>query len=306
MVWDELLQKGYGMGSGVSLFIAANICETIVWRALSPTTHSTRMGVQFEGALVALFHLLLVRESWWHALREAFFRPNLPNCSNLLGTMVIFLIIIAIQGVRVDLPIKHKNQRGGNGQSTYPIKLFYTSNIPIILQTTLLTQFHFLSQLLSRNYPSTPWVEWLGVWRENPLERGQFFPASGLAYYLSPPRSLSDPYQVFSYLTCVLWMCAFFSRIWVEVGGNSPHDVARQLTEYNMVMRGHREDSVIRLLYRYIPIAAAFGGLCIGLLSVVADFMGAIGSGTGILLAVTIITQYNELLQRESFDWKFF
>jgi SecY len=58
-----------------------------------------------------------------------------------------------------------------------------------------------------------------------------------------------------------------------------------------MVMRGHRETSMIHELNRYIPTAAAFGGLCIGALSVLADFMGAIGSGTGILLAVTIIYQ---------------
>jgi preprotein translocase subunit SecY len=67
--------------------------------------------------------------------------------------------------------------------------------------------------------------------------------------------------------------------------------VAKQLREQQMVMRGHRETSMIHELNRYIPTAAAFGGLCIGALSVLADFMGAIGSGTGILLAVTIIYQ---------------
>jgi len=30
---DELLQKGYGLGSGISLFIATNICESIIWKA---------------------------------------------------------------------------------------------------------------------------------------------------------------------------------------------------------------------------------------------------------------------------------
>jgi len=52
---------------------------------------------------------------------------------------------------------------------------------------------------------------------------------------------------------------------------------------------------MLKTLYRYIPTAAAFGGLCIGLLSVFSDFMGAIGSGTGILMAVTIIYQYFEI-----------
>jgi len=34
-----------------------------------------------------------------------------------------------------------------------------------------------------------------------------------------------------------------------------------------------------------------------------ADFMGAIGSGTGILLAVTIIYQYFELFVKEAQDF---
>jgi len=42
---DELLQKGYGIGSGISLFIATNICETIVWKSFSPTTINTGRGL---------------------------------------------------------------------------------------------------------------------------------------------------------------------------------------------------------------------------------------------------------------------
>lgn len=50
--------------------------------------------------------------------------------------------------------------------------------------------------------------------------------------------------------------------------------VAKQLREQQMIMRGHREASMIHELNRYIPTAAAFGGLCIGALSVLADFLG--------------------------------
>ncbi len=69
--------------------------------------------------------------------------------------------------------------------------------------------------------------------------------------------------------------------------------------EQQMVMPGHRESNLQKELNRYIPTAAAFGGMCIGALTVVADFMGAIGSGTGILLAVTIIYQYFETFDKE-------
>ena len=46
IILDELLQKGYGLGSGISLFIATNICETIVWKAFSPTTINTGRGAE--------------------------------------------------------------------------------------------------------------------------------------------------------------------------------------------------------------------------------------------------------------------
>ena len=54
-------------------------------------------------------------------------------------------------------------------------------------------------------------------------------------------------------------------------------------------MPGHRDGSLYKELKRVIPTAAAFGGAILGLLSVAADLLGAIGSGTGILMAVTTI-----------------
>merc|ERR1711885_13879 len=94
----------------------------------------------------------------------------------------------------------------------------------------------------------------------------------------------------------MLSACALFSKTWIEVSGSSARDVAKQLKQQQMFMTGHRESSLQRELNRYIPTAAAFGGMCIGMLTIIADFMGAIGSGTGILLAVTIIYQYFEMI----------
>jgi protein transport protein SEC61 subunit alpha len=301
IILDELLQKGYGLGSGISLFIATNICENIVWKSLSPTTINTGRGTEFEGAIIALFHLLLTRHDKIRALKEAFYRQNLPNVTNLLATVLIFVVVIYFQGFRVDLPVKYAKQRGQQG--SYPIKLFYTSNIPIILQTALVSNLYFLSQLLYRRFPTNIFVNLFGRWREVEGGQGQSFPVAGLVYYLSPPTSLSDigadPLHAVVYIIFILSACALFSKTWIEVSGQSARDVARQLKDQQMVMRGHRESSLYKELNRYIPTAAAFGGLCIGALSVTADFMGAIGSGTGILLAVTIIYQYFEIFVKE-------
>jgi protein transport protein SEC61 subunit alpha len=308
IILDELMQKGYGLGSGISLFIATNICENIIWKAFSPTTINTGKGTEFEGAVIALFHGLLTKSTSVggaaQVVKDAFYRSNLPNLTNLLATVLVFLVVIYFQGFRVDLPVKYQKYRGQQGTS--PIKLFYTSNIPIILQTALVSNLYFFSQLLYRRYNENVLVKLLGVWRKVEGGGGSEIPVSGLAYYVSPPHSLTevmaDPFHAVIYFAFILSACALFSKTWIEVSGSSARDVAKQLRDQQMFMKGHRESSLVHQLNRYIPTAAAFGGMCIGALTVFADFLGAIGSGTGILLAVTIIYQYFEIFYKERSD----
>ncbi len=303
IILDEFLQKGYGLGSGISLFIATNICESIVWRAFSPTTINTGKGMEFEGALIALFHMLMTRPNKVTALREAFYRTHAPNVMNLLATVLVFLVVIYFQGFKVDLSIRSQKVRGY--QNVYPIKLFYTSNIPIILQTALVSNLYFFSQLLYRRYRTFYLVNLLGQWQDIDSS-SQSIPVGGLAYYISPPRDLkeivNDPAHTGIYIAFVLLSCALFAKTWIEVSGQSSKDVARQLRDQQMMLQGHRYDSMVSELNRYIPNAAALGGMCIGALTILADFLGAIGSGTGILLAVTIIYQYFEAFYKEKSD----
>merc|ERR1712196_525660 len=149
--------------------------------------------------------------------------------------ILIFIVVIYFQGFRVDLPVKYRSQRGMQG--SYPIKLFYTSNMPIILQTALVSNLYFLSQLLYKRYPN-----------------------NCLVNYISPPNSFSevleDPLHAIIYLAFILVACALFSKTWIEVSGSSAKDVAKQLRDQQMVMKGHRDSSLAKELNRYIPTAA--------------------------------------------------
>lgn len=59
--------------------------------------------MEFEGAIIALFHLLATRTDKVRALREAFYRQNLPNLMNLIATIFVFAVVIYFQ-VRPDPP----------------------------------------------------------------------------------------------------------------------------------------------------------------------------------------------------------
>lgn len=55
------------------------------------------LGTEFEGAIIALFHLLATRTDKVRGLREAVHRQNLPNITNLIATIFVFGIVIYFQ-----------------------------------------------------------------------------------------------------------------------------------------------------------------------------------------------------------------
>ena len=92
--------------------------------------------------------------------------------------------------------------------------------------------------------------------------------------------------------------------MWLEVGGLDPRTIAKQLVDSGMQIPGFRrsEKPIETILKRYIPVVTILGGLIVGLLAVVADFFGAFGTGTGILLSVGIVYQYYQQLMRERIE----
>jgi preprotein translocase subunit SecY len=130
-------------------------------------------------------------------------------------------------------------------------------------------------------------------------------PVGGLAYYVTSPQNLqgvaADPLRALGYLGILIAFCAVFSVIWLEVGGLGPQKVAQQLMDSGMEIPGYRRSGkpIELILKRYIPVVTVLGGIMVGLIAGLSDFLGAFGSGTGILLSVGIIYQYYELLMRE-------
>jgi protein transport protein SEC61 subunit alpha len=303
LMLDDLLSKGWGLGSGLNLFIVTNICESVVWACLSPMTLTTGSGgsSQFEGAVTNFFYVVIKDSNKGKALYDAFFRPDLPNLCNVLATVTVFCAVTYAQAwTNVKTQIKQRNAPKGQPASGFPIKLFYTSNMPIILLSALMSTLYFSSQTLSMRYKNNPLVRLLGVWEE---KNGRSRPTWGLSFLLSPPQSLlevlAEPFHAVFYISFMLVMCALFAKAWIEISGSGPRAVEKQLRAQNLDTYPVRGAKGFAALGEKISTAAALGGMCVAALTISADLLGAIGSGTGILMAVTIIYDMYEKLEKE-------
>jgi len=303
LLLDELIQKGWGIGSGVSLFILAGVCQTVMWYTFSPITFAlTATTTAYFGFIPATI--------------SAFFSNSLPSIlvrdfkyPSLLTfalTLVMILVLVYIEGIRVELPITSIKYRGFQG--VYPIKLLYVSNIPVILVSALGANVTFFSRILYNYYGNSPpwWMHYLAVFPA--ASTNSTYPTGGVVYFLTAPQSVSqtigDPIHSAIYLLYLVGMAVIFARLWVEIGGLNPRAVAKNLMDADVQVPGFRRTglSIEQMLNRYIPTLTIIGGILIGLIAGVSDLFGVFGTGIGILLMVDIILQYYQMLLKEQVE----
>lgn len=314
LLLDELVQKGWGFGSGISLFIMAGVAQGIFWQSFSPAPaigETRSYGLFFAIGQVLLggqpISLLWLRNNPVEGALA--FNPQNPSLLGLVATMVAFLVIIYAEGVRVELPLSYAGYKGF--RSRYPIKLLYVSNLPVIFASALFANVYFFSQLLwstqgqpqpGRNF----WLDLLGQYVTTGTGSSARVEAvGGLVYYVTAPRNFIEaaaaPFKSIGYLGILIAFCVVFSLTWLEVGGLGASTVAKQLVDSGMQVPGYRRSgkAIESILNRYIPAVTVLGGVVVGLVAGVSDFFGVFGSGMGILLSVGIIYQYYEVLMQE-------
>jgi preprotein translocase subunit SecY/protein transport protein SEC61 subunit alpha len=318
MLLDELVQKGWGFGSGISLFIMAGVAEHIFWQSFSPVPgpgESRAYGffvalgqVISSGQPAALMWLRNhpAPETGTDLLTAV---PSNPSMLGLVATIAAFLVIIYMEGVRVELPLSYAGYRGY--RSRYPIKLLYVSNLPVIFASALFANVYFFSQLFwSMNGQPTPgnnfWLDLLGQYTKVTSGNStSIHPSGGLVYYVTAPNNFIDatsaPARALGYLGILIVFCVVFSLTWLEVGGLGPSTVAQQLIDSGMQIPGYRQSgrAIESVLKRYIPAVTIVGGIAVAMVAGISDFFGVFGSGMGILLSVGIVYQYYETLVKE-------
>ena len=309
---DDLVSK-WGFGSGISLFIAVGVANQILIRILSPFTVSCLPGnisscLPSVGnpptGLLWVFIGYMLGGSPFAALVTM-----LP----VIATVIVFLIVVFIQGIAIDIPLAFSAMRGFG--RTWSLKLLYTSNIPVILTAALVANLQLFGQIGIA--PSTSGIRCgvLGCFDSNNQPVCTNFPNCGVIFYLSSPNNLlgdiftgsvvpSEALRSITYFLFYVILSTVFSIFWVNTSGMDSESVANQISGIGMHIPGYRSDekSMKQVLDKYIPNLAVIGGFLIGVIAALANFTGALGTGTGILLAVMIIYNYYEELSNQDLE----
>ncbi len=327
---DEVVSK-WGIGSGISLFIAAGVAQQIFTGTFNwePTTQ----GIPSGAIPKTVYYLqnLSAGQLASGGLEQAMLAP--PNALvALIGTIIVFFIVSYIESTRIELPLAHGTARGARGR--YPIRLLYASNIPVILIAAVLANVSMFS-LLFWQHPEWPILghNWfVGAYPSASDPRvldgtiQQTTPIGGAAFYLSNINGVQEwllpllnptRYGVYmrghAYWQVALHLVIFtavmvggsimFARFWIMTTNMGADSVAKQIQSSGMQIPGFRRDPVIlkRVLERYIPVVTVLSGAAVGSLAAGADMIGTVGnaSGTGVLLAVGIMIQMYEAIGRE-------
>ena len=298
MLLDELVQKGWGLGSGISLFIAAGVTQQMLWNFFSPLPAG-------DGGMIGVFPYIAQSISHGDIATILFRQNNLPSLFSFSITAGVLLILVYTQGMKVEIPIVSTKYRGF--AATYPIKLMYVSNIPVILASALTANAVFLGQMLWANLNPRNSNELFNILAQfNPASPST--PIGGIIYYITPPRGINlavvDPVRAVIYVLFMIGIVIVFGRLWVELGGLSPKAAAKNLLDADVQIPGFRKSNqpVEALLGKYIPSVTIIGSAILGALAGSADVLGVIGGGTGILLMVDILINYYQQLVREQVE----
>ena len=291
---NELCEK-WGFGSGVSLFIAAGVSLRLFTSAFQFINQQGKnclldfSGTPCSGKVLVLFQSII--NKYPIEFVSAF--------ATLLATTLIFLAVVWAQSLKVEIPLSYGRVRGYGMK--WPLAFFYSSVIPVILTAALIANFQLFGGLIEN---------WVG----HATFLGHFVngrAVSGLTFWMGRTNLLELiirggllPKYLLQGLTHILFYVGFstiFSVFWVKTSGMDAKSQAKNIAASGLQVAGFRQDIRIleSILNRYIMPLTIMGGAAIGLLAASTDLLGALVSGTAILLVIMIMVQFYQSIAQQ-------
>lgn len=294
---DEVVTK-YGIGSGISLFIAAGVSFSVIGGAVGLVFGDPGvLGTIAGGGAEALPNALII-------------------LAPVLVTAVVWFTVSYGEGMKVEIPLAYQRARGMSPK--LPLNLFYLSNIPVIFASALLMNVQLFAVGLSGvsfDVGGFDVVQAIGyVDASNRLTDGFLYlitPIYGghntiahvnmILNESTPVFGIPEWVHAIVYVLFLSIVSVLFGIFWAETSNMDTKGMTDQLVQSGMQIPGWRTDRRMleKILDKYIPPLIVLGSLLVGLVAGLADLSGALGTGTGILLTVGIFYRTYQQMKRQ-------
>ena len=314
---DEVCQK-WGFGSGVSLFIAAGVSWRLITSAFQfINTQGKNCLLDFKGTSCPGKVFVMIQSLINSPPDNIGF---LVAASAIVATIVIFLAVVWAQSLKVEIPLSFGRIRGYSVK--WPLSFFYASVIPVILTAAVIANIQLFGGLIGN--AAAPCLSGIGECAGMAKFASYFTflgtfvdgqAISGLAFWVGSNNLLELTIRgSFSWILLIqgithtlffMFFSTLFAVFWVKTSGMDAKSQAEKIASSGLQVAGFRQDIRIleSILKRYILPLTIMGGLAIGLLASITNLLGALVSGTAILLVIMIMFQfYQSIVQQHETD----
>jgi len=315
---DEVCHK-WGFGSGVSLFIAAGVSRRLITAAFQFINQQGQNCLLNFGETACSGKFLVFFQSLISSPPDTIGATS--ALAAILVTVLIFLIVVWAQSLKVEIPLSFGRLRGY--AMKWPLSFFYASVIPVILTAALVANIQLFGGMIEN--AAMPCITGEGVcggmakfasyftFLGHFTEQGQA--VSGLAFWVSSTNIL-DLFirggfmwryllQGVTHILFFMFFATLFALFWVKTSGMDSKAVSKNIMSSGLHISGFRQDERVleSILNRYIIPLTIMGGAAVGLLASATNLLGALVSGTAMLLVIMIMFQfYQNIAQQHAMD----
>jgi len=312
---DDLMSK-WGFGSGISLFIGAGASWRLVTSAFQFINQQGKNCLLDFRNTACPGKIFVVIQS----IINKYPTELISAAGAIIVTIIIFMIVVWAQSLKVEVPLSYGKLRGYSVK--WPLSFFYASVIPVILTAALIVSLQVFGGMVETAaapcFAEGGACVGIAKFASNFVWLGHFVngqPISGLAFWMGSNNLLELtirggflPRYLLQGLTHVLFyvvLSTVFAVFWVKTSGMDAKTQAHKIAASGLQIAGFRQDERVleSILDRYILPLTIMGGIAIGLLASITDLMGALISGTAILLVIMIFFQfYQSIVQQHQAD----
>lgn len=306
---DDVTQK-WGFGSGISLFIGAGVSWRIITGALQFINAQGQNCLLDFGNVACSGKIFVLIQ----AVINKYPIELTSALAAIIATILIFLIVVWVQSLKVEIPLSFGRIRGH--AIKWPLSFFYAGVIPVILTAALVANLQLFGGMLEN--AAAPCLEGACTGMAKFASYFGFLghfvngqAVSGLSFWMGSTNLLELiirggflPKYLLQGLTHILFFMFFstlFAMVWVKTSGQDAKSQAHKISSSGLQLAGFRQDERIleSILERYIMPLTVMGGLAIGLLASFTNLLGAMVSGTAILLVIMIFFQFYQQIAKD-------